>query len=96
MNPEYKPFYPKILSKITCEHLRAEIATCLIKYVDENKRRHNPKPFQFSKGLCTPSGGDRGFYGHKKAYPKNYTRTIAASGESFYLLGTLVIVQMPR
>ena len=66
-----KPISVTLCIKAKCEFFNPMGCYCQ-KYVDENKRRHKPKPFQFSKGLRTPSGGDRGFYGHKRLDGKGF------------------------
>ncbi len=57
----------RVCVKSKCEFLSSTLSGCYCKrYVDEARRRHKPPPFQFAKGLRTPSSGDRGFYGHKR------------------------------
>ncbi len=51
--------------KAKCKYLNIQSGYCE-KYVEEAKSpRSKPPPFQFAKGLRTPSGGDRGWYGQK-------------------------------
>jgi hypothetical protein len=52
-----------ICVKAKCEFFSQEGCYCK-KYVEENKRRHKPPPFKFSKGLTTPT--DQGFFGQKR------------------------------
>ena len=57
--------------KAKCEFFVSEGGYCK-KYVEENKRRHKPKKYQQPVGLRTPSGGERGFYGHKRLDGKGF------------------------
>jgi Fe-S-cluster containining protein len=57
--------------KAKCEFLDSESGFC-DKYFEESRKRHKPKPFQFAKGLRTPSSGDRGWYGHKRLDGKGF------------------------
>jgi hypothetical protein len=57
--------------KAKCEFFKPQGCYCQ-KYVDEYRKPHKPKPFQFAKGLRTPSGGDRSWYGHKRLDGKGF------------------------
>jgi hypothetical protein len=61
----------KVCIKSKCEFFKPQGCYCQ-NYVDECKKPHKPKAFQFAKGLRTPSGGDRGFYGHKRLDGKGF------------------------
>lgn len=61
----------RVCIRSKCEFFKPQGCYCQ-KFVEENKRRHKPPAFQFPKGLRTPSGGDRGFYGQKRLDGKGF------------------------
>ena len=61
----------RVCLKSKCAHFDVEYSYCK-KYIEEERRRHKPPPFQFAKGLRTPSSGNRGFYGHKRLDGKGF------------------------
>lgn len=61
----------RVCIRAKCEFFKSQGCYCQ-KFVEENKRRHKPPAFQFPKGLRTPSGGDGGFYGHKRLDGKGF------------------------
>jgi hypothetical protein len=65
------PVSIQVCIKAKCEWLN--VASCYCeKFVEENRRRRKPPAFHFPKGLRTPSGGDRGFYGQKRLDGKGF------------------------
>jgi hypothetical protein len=61
----------EVCIKAKCEFFKPQGCYCQ-KYVDECKKPHKTPAFNFPTGLRTPSGGGRGFYGHKRLDGKGF------------------------
>jgi hypothetical protein len=60
-----------ICIKAKCEFIRFSGIYYCQKHVDESKRKGKRTPFQFPKGMHTPSA-DRAFYGNKRLDGKGF------------------------